>query len=680
MKKIRRHLIVVLILVVFLFGGVFVLYKNLVDENTLSISEKKWIDVNVSNVNTITIPNDINIFGKSGKGVFYDFSDYLVNEVGIKINNNPVSYTASSNGYRFEVTSNYDKNGLLMFKDHYVIVSLKNGILQNPFTIVNSKIGVLNDSLEKIATYYGLSIEAFTSYEKYELITNALLDEKIEYLIVPLNEYKDVILSNNLNIQYHISDLNKYYYFKLSDNATLNNIMKKKFGSFMTTYFDESYNKFNYDLFITKLGISAKEEDKLTDKNYKYGFVETKAYEVLASGQYGGITANILDDFSKFSNVSFTYKKSNTSVDLATAAINGDIDIYYNFYNIITNFVDMGAARSVDYYVVAHNDISLNLDRLSGLKYLDVYVQENSILYNEIKNIEGINLITYKTTDELKQVVKKKSIIILDKNIYDNYVSRLTDDYSIRLSSTIKGKAYYFRYKNENDAFYKLFNAYTKTIDPSEMVRKGIISYNKTDAKRNIIKNIIVVLIVIVCGLFGLLLHNHRKANKIKIDTKVKKEDKLKYIDLLTSLKNRNYYYEKLDAWNRNTIYPQACIVLDILDVKELNDTLGHEEGDKQIRGVANILIKTQIDSSEIIRTDGNEFFIYLVGYSEKQVVSYMKKLVKEFKNLPYDNGVAMGFSMIEDDTKLIEDAFNEASIQMRTNKDSIKEKDVKKD
>ena len=65
------------------------------------------------------------------------------------------------------------------------------------------------------------------------------------------------------------------------------------------------------------------------------------------------------------------------------------------------------------------------------------------------------------------------------------------------------------------------------------------------------------------------------------------------------------------------------------------------------------------------MRTDGNEFFVYLVGYPEKQVLSYVKKLIKEFNKLNYKPGVAIGFSMIEDDTKFVEDAFNEASIKI---------------
>jgi hypothetical protein len=59
-----------------------------------------------------------------------------------------------------------------------------------------------------------------------------------------------------------------------------------------------------------------------------------------------------------------------------------------------------------------------------------------------------------------------------------------------------------------------------------------------------------------------------------------------------------------------------------------------------------------------------------MVGYSEKQILSYIKRLVKGFNKLPHNYGVAIGFSIIEDDTKLVEDAYNEALIKMRENKE----------
>ena len=55
-----------------------------------------------------------------------------------------------------------------------------------------------------------------------------------------------------------------------------------------------------------------------------------------------------------------------------------------------------------------------------------------------------------------------------------------------------------------------------------------------------------------------------------------------------------------------------------------------------------------------------------------KYTTNYIKKLVKEFKTLPYEYGAAIGFSMIVDDLKLLDDAINEASIQMRENKETI--------
>ena len=306
--------------------------------------------------------------------------------------------------------------------------------------------------------------------------------------------------------------------------------------------------------------------------------------------------------------------------------------------------------------------------------------RNNLELYDLIKDIEDINIITYEKSTELKKIAKKDSIIMLDEITYNYYLNQITNSYSVRYKDVIEDTYYAFRYKNSSDTIYKLFSAYTKTIDPEEIKRFGITTYNDVDRKGTIIGGIAkYILVFVFIGLVVFVIFVKNTKN-VKLNTKVKKEDRLKYIDLLTSLKNRNYFNEKLTVWNKNTIYPQACIVMDINRVKELNDSFGHEEGDKLIQAVANILIKTQIDNSEIMRTDGNEFLVYLVGYSEKQIVTYMKKLVKAFKKMPYENDVAMGFSMIEDDTKLVEDAFNEASIKMRENKDILEDNYDKND
>ena len=128
-----------------------------------------------------------------------------------------------------------------------------------------------------------------------------------------------------------------------------------------------------------------------------------------------------------------------------------------------------------------------------------------------------------------------------------------------------------------------------------------------------------------------------------------------------------------MEAWDKSEKYPQAIVMIDLNNVKYVNDNYGHEAGDGLIVQAASTLVNTQLENSEIIRTDGNEFLIYLVGYSEKQVEIYTKKLTKEFKDLPYGFGAAIGYSMITDGMKTIDDAINEATLEMRTDKEDYK-------
>ena len=118
-------------------------------------------------------------------------------------------------------------------------------------------------------------------------------------------------------------------------------------------------------------------------------------------------------------------------------------------------------------------------------------------------------------------------------------------------------------------------------------------------------------------------------------------------------------------------IYPRTIIIVDLNNLKYVNDKYGHEEGNKLIVRASSVLINTQLEKSEIIRSDGNEFLIYLLGYREKQILTYINKLKKEFDKLPYSFGAAIGYSIIEDETKTIDDAISEASIEMRKNKEN---------
>ena len=67
-----------------------------------------------------------------------------------------------------------------------------------------------------------------------------------------------------------------------------------------------------------------------------------------------------------------------------------------------------------------------------------------------------------------------------------------------------------------------------------------------------------------------------------------------------------------------------------------------------------------------------------LVGKANECAFKTELRYRKEFKKLPYEYGVAIGFSMINDDLKLVEDAFNEAMLMMRKNKSAFEDNDDK--
>jgi diguanylate cyclase (GGDEF)-like protein len=232
---------------------------------------------------------------------------------------------------------------------------------------------------------------------------------------------------------------------------------------------------------------------------------------------------------------------------------------------------------------------------------------------------------------------------------------------------------YKFMVKKSDQAFYDLFNYIINTNSYYNYRNSGIENLKASILKDSSLEEIYVVVLAIIFIPIIVLLSMYFIYKKKKQKKKVKITDRHKYTDMLTSLKNRNYLNVKMKEWEDCEVFPQAIVIADLNNVKYVNDNYGHEEGDQLIIKAAGILVNTQLENSEIIRTDGNEFLIYLVGYSERQISTYAKKLSKEMKNLPHEFGAAIGYSMITDEIKTLDDAINEATLEMITNKEDYK-------
>lgn len=663
MTKTNKNIIIGIIISLIVLIFIILIYNVLTDENKLTVEEKQWINDNLSTVQNINVINDINIYGKNGHGVFYDFISDFSSEYDLKIN--PITNNRESSNNIFKDTYELTDNSLIFDTDHFVLVSKTDENIKRD-DIYSKKVGILTEDLEYVKKF--ISKEDFITYNTKEDLINALNnDVDINYILVPRSEYIDIILVNGYFINYHYSDIKIYFVYEMDKNNTLSNIVKKYYQRWKDDYLTSSKNENSFIDFSESLNLSDQDINDLSKEVYNYGFINNSPYEILISGNYGGIVGEYIKQFSEFSEVEFNFTKYKNTANFLKSLNKGKIDLYFNYYNIDADYISVNTHMNIKYEIIAPINNDLTVDSLNSLMNQTVYILKDSPIINDFKKINNIDIVTVDNIKELIKCAKDNRVIIIDTETYQYYVKDELANYTSRY---IYNSDYSYQFKIKDDTvFAKLFAKYINYLDPAYILNVGLYNHELTLKNGTIFGTIAKYsLLIIICSIIILYLL-YRKGKRIKISKKIKKEDKMRYIDQLTSLKNRNYLTENLDNWNKNTIYPQTTIIIDLNKIQEINDTLGYEEGDNQIKAAANILIKTQLDNSEIIRTSGNEFLIYLVEYPEKQIVSYIRKLNKELKNLPHDYGATIGYSMILDDKIMIEDAINEAVDKMKAKK-----------
>ena len=125
----------------------------------------------------------------------------------------------------------------------------------------------------------------------------------------------------------------------------------------------------------------------------------------------------------------------------------------------------------------------------------------------------------------------------------------------------------------------------------------------------------------------------------------------LAYKDALTGVESRLAYLEaqeRIDNLiNENQLKDFALIVFDINNLKKINDTLGHQEGDRYIISACE-LIKNTFRNSKVYRIGGDEFMALLseddFEVKDELVSIFKKKIEANIKK----NEVVLAFGMAE--------------------------------
>ncbi len=679
MKK-RFIIIMPIIIAAVAFVFVYRFYNKEDSTTTLTVNEKKWVEENKEKTYDFAVVNDYPLYGENGSGVIFNFIDDFEENIGIEFNK--ISFLKDANpenqGYKIRILdneTNLSDKDLLIFEDNYIIVGKEYKRINHIKDMKNISFGVFKEDAEEISYYLkgGTSL-SYKTYDSIQALYSALDKNEVDMIVVPNIMYLDYIIKNDsYSINYYLTEMKKQVVLTLSDkDKELNKIVTKYYNKWKQTKYISEYNEEYLNYYTEKNEISAKEKSTLVSKNYVYGYVKNMPYEVEVNGKVAGIAGEYIDRISRLGNINFKFKEYSSVDELKKAVDKGKVDVYFDYYNYggdkyfetLSTFIE-------DYVVLAKKNNHIVVNSFESLKDTEIAMIGNNSMYNYFSNNSRAKIKVYNTVDELIDKANKR-LIVVDYEVYSCYQNNKFKDYQLIYKDTMMND-YKFMVKNNNEAFYKLFNYIINTNSYYNYRNSGLENLNASILKDSTLEQAYITVLIIIfvplisIGIISLFIKKKKQVKKIKIT------DKQKYTDMLTSLKNRNYLNAKTAEWEESKVFPQAIVIVDLNSIKYVNDNYGHEEGDQLIIKAAGVLVNTQLENSEIIRTDGNEFLIYLVGYSEKQISTYTKKLSKEMKSLPHEFGAAIGYSMITDEIKTLDDAINEATLEMITNKEEYK-------
>lgn len=139
-----------------------------------------------------------------------------------------------------------------------------------------------------------------------------------------------------------------------------------------------------------------------------------------------------------------------------------------------------------------------------------------------------------------------------------------------------------------------------------------------------------------------------------------KRLDRLSYYDTLTGLPNRNLFRDRLTrilGRARRHGLLAAVLFLDIDNFKTINDSLGHEVGDRLLKAVAKRLKTCVREEDAVARLGGDEFVLMLEGVGHTQDVAgtaqkLLDSLVKPFRLGEHEvfAGASIGITMYPSD------------------------------
>lgn len=453
-------------------------------------------------------------------------------------------------------------------------------------------------------------------------------------------------------------------------------------------YNEKVYLKYTGNTSASSAGLSAQDMEWLAGKPVmKVGYTDdTLPYSDWneKEGKLIGLLSTFLRHMKQRYDVDFEPVKFDSYEEMASALADGEVDTVFPFYG--------------SYWIAEKNQLMVTEPLTSS--YL-------MMVYQKVYNETTPSIIAVMENSPMHRFYAQEHFPDSETLLCASMKECLNAVVSGEATCTLMCSDIYYAYRNDFENFsrfnisntgYEVPISFATRRDDVQMytfMKKGLASMTDTDIQESLIsegyanpemsvrqflqKHVMLVVLVfaavitMMLAFFIYYVISSRRA--LQLSRSNCELNEKAYIDLATGLPNRNKCEEMLSSHFTIT-KPTACFMLDLNDLKKVNDTLGHEIGDLMILNFAKLLRKVVPLQHFVGRYGGDEFIVIAEEISGREEA---EKLVQEIKDMMVKfNGLggefqisyACGFAFSPEypDASLF-DLLNEADIKMYEDK-----------
>lgn len=150
-------------------------------------------------------------------------------------------------------------------------------------------------------------------------------------------------------------------------------------------------------------------------------------------------------------------------------------------------------------------------------------------------------------------------------------------------------------------------------------------------------------------------------------NTKLKLYQNMAYNDMMTMAQNRTAFNEKMTQLNGKDLTSTTLLILDINNLKQINDEYGHQAGDRMIIDTCECILSIFENIANVYRIGGDEFAVLITkpNVNMKDLLKKLDDVILNYNSLNQNQiSLAYGYAIADADID-IETLFKQADKNM---------------